>query len=117
MDPLHPPGRGPWRGQLLALLQAGDVDAALQAGLMEFPASPADAGDAPLVAAQARLRTAWQARERHRMRAARLQRIAAEREARRQAAAPAAASGPALPPAAAAALARARARAATGRKP
>lgn len=122
--------------RLLALLRTGDTDAALQAGLMDYPASPAPA-DAPIRAAQERLRTAWDARERHRARDARLARQAAERTTRRTAAmarhadgaasaaatqAPAAAttSGaptaapatPALPPAAAAALARARARAA-----
>jgi hypothetical protein len=115
---------------LLALLRDGDVDAALQAGLMGYPVSTALA-DAPIRAAQERLRTAWEARERHRIREARLARQAAERAARRAAAgraATAAASttavapalptppAPALPAAAAAALARARAKAA-GRPP
>ena len=73
MDPLHQsdPTR---RAQLLALLRDGDVDAALEAGLMAYPAAPADPDDAPLLAAQARLRSAWEARERHRARAARLAR-------------------------------------------
>lgn len=119
--------------RLCALLQAGDVDAALQAGLMRYPASPG-AADAPIRAAQEQLRNAWAARERHRARDARLARQAAERAARRAARAtegstpatatpaPAAGAAPAtspvhaaaasLPPAAAAALARARAKAA-----
>ncbi|WP_028915381.1 MULTISPECIES: hypothetical protein [Pseudoxanthomonas] len=120
MATMQDPARQAQRARLLALLADGDLDAALQAGLMDYPASPAAAEDAPLLAAQQRLRTAWAARERHRARAARLERIAAEREARRRAAAvpaDAPASNPALPPAAAAALARARARAAAGRKP
>src|SRR5690606_4376131 len=114
MDPLHQsdPTR---RAQLVALLRVGDVEAALEAGLLAYPAAPADPDDAPLLAAQARLRSAWEARERHRARAARLARIAAEREARRRAASAASgppSRGPALPAAAAAALARAKARAA-----
>lgn len=112
------------RRRLRALLADGDLDAALQAGLMEFAADRDSEDDAPLRQAQARLREAWAARDRHRAREARLARIAAEREARQRAAsAPvidAAAPGtppaaPALPPAAAAALARARARAGGGR--
>lgn len=125
------------RASLLALLRAGDLDAALEAGLMAYPVS-ATADDAPIRAAQERLRTAWDARERHRARDARLARQAAERAARRAAARPDGApstaatpalaanaaageragspggtpAAPALPPAAAAALARARARAA-----
>ena len=112
------------RQQLLALLASGDVDAALQAGLMDFRARQDD-GDAPLRHAQARLRNAWEARARYRAREARLARIAGEREARRQPtasppgkpAAPADArpAAPALPAAAAAALARARAKASGGR--
>lgn len=121
MVPVHDPARPAQRERLLALLGEGDIDAALQAGLMDYAASPADADDAALLSAQQRLRAAWDARDRHRARAARLARIAAEREARRRAVAatpeaPGAAAGPALPPAAAAALARARARAA-GHKP
>jgi len=105
------------RDRLLALLAEDDLDAALQAGLMELGLDPADPGNAPLLQARLRLQQAWQARERHRARQQRLARIAAEREARRRAAAPvpgpaAGSSSPALPPAAAAALARARARAA-----
>lgn len=130
MDPLPRPASAPWRARLLALVDAGEVDAALQAGLMDYPASATAPEDAPLRAMQARLHTAWDARARHRARAARLARIAGEREARRHASgvattpAPATAgvaaqtatavtaTAPSLPPAAAAALARARARAA-----
>ncbi len=120
MASLPDPGLAAQRTRLLALLAQGDLDAALLAGLMEFPALPGRDGDAPRVAAQARLRTAWEARARHQARAQRLARIAAVREARpppttvpaTPATAPGAAPGPALPPAAAAALARARARAA-----
>src|SRR5690606_5039410 len=124
MDPLY--ATAGHRARLLALLQAGDTDAALQAGLMDYPASAAAPEDAQLLAAQQRLGSAWEARQRHRERTARLARIASEREARRRpasvaAVAPgtatqAASPSPALPPAAAAALARARARAA-GLKP
>ncbi|WP_197017159.1 hypothetical protein [Pseudoxanthomonas suwonensis] len=123
MMPPSPPSDGALRERLLAALAAGDVDAALQAGLMDYAAS--DVEDAPIHAAQQRLRTAWAARERYRARAGRLERRALERAARRaQAAAPAlpeapvaeapvaARPVPSLPPAAAAALARAKARAA-----
>lgn len=114
-------GSSPDRLRLLALLHEDDLDGALEAGLMDYAARADDPADAPLLAAQRRLRSAWAARERHRARAARLARIAAEREARRRAAVPAAgapgaAAAPPLPPAAAAALARARARLAE-RKP
>jgi len=61
--------------------------------------------------AQQQLDAAWAARERHRARAARLERRDAERQARR-APPPVADSKPALPSAAAAILARAKARAA-----
>ncbi|WP_372015050.1 hypothetical protein [Pseudoxanthomonas sp. 10H] len=112
------------RARLLALLQAGDVDAALQAGLMD---DDAGGDDGVIGMAQAQLRAAWQARERFRAREARLAHRAAERAGRRQQAQAPAASraattpqptepAPGLPPAAAAALARARARAA-GRDP
>ncbi|HLT45131.1 MAG TPA: hypothetical protein VK000_10780 [Luteimonas sp.] len=103
--------------RLLELLRADDVDAALAAGLMAVDADAAgdlDPASRELLAqAQQRLRAAWNARERYRLRSARLARRAAERDARRRAAAaPAAPSArPELPPAAAAALARARARA------
>jgi len=104
-------GSPPDPRRLLQLLEAGDLDGAIDAGLMDHPARGDDPADAPLLAAQRRLREAWAARDRHRARNARLAHIAAEREARR-APAHAPAGAPALPPAAAAALARARARAA-----
>ena len=105
---------------LLCLLLDDRIDAAIDAGLMDYAPAPGD--DAPdparpdlpqhLLAAQARLRTAWAARERHRARALRLARIAEERDARRIRPAAVTASAAALPAAAAAALARARAKAA-----
>lgn len=105
---------------LLRLLLEDRVDAAIDAGLMDYAPAPGDDTLDPahpdlsrqLLAAQARLRTAWAARERHRARALRLARIVDEREARRIRPAPVAATVPALPAAAAAALARARAKAA-----
>lgn len=118
--------RAALRQRLLALLHASDLDGALQAGLMDYAARD-DGWDAPIAEAQARLRTAWAARDRYRARETRLARRAAERAARRPVTAQAPTSGhetvanapvvdapprPALPPAAAAALARARARAA-----
>ena len=110
--------------ELLRLLLDDRIDAAIRAGLMDYAAMPGDDAldpahpDLPqrLLAAQARLRTAWAARERHRARAERLARIAAEREARRiRPAAAAGAPAAPLPPAAAAVLARARAKAAARR--
>lgn len=112
------------RQALSALLEEDDIDAAIEAGLLGF----APCGDgcctaaSPLVQAQRRLRQAWDARDRHRARQARLARRAAAREARRgppaaAMTAPATASiRPPLPPAAAAILARAKAKAA-GRTP
>lgn len=104
--------------QLAALLADGQVDAAIEAGLMAAPPWPQCARCASasrqVQAAQQRLHKAWAARERYRARGARLARRTAERQARR--APPPAPSNtpiaPALPPAVAAALARARARAA-----
>ncbi|WMJ68543.1 hypothetical protein [Stenotrophomonas sp. 24(2023)] len=104
--------------ELLARVQADDLDGALQAGLMEYRASD-DARPALssaqvqcLLQAQLQLQRAWQARERYRARAVRLARREAERDARR-APAPVRGGPPAaLPPAAAAILARAKARAA-----
>jgi hypothetical protein len=109
----------PQAARLAALLRDDDVDAAIEAGLMAFTACPecarrddrADA-NARIAAAQQRLRNAWDARDRHRARMARLRRRADERAARRAGPAQTDAGKPALPPAAAAALARARARAA-----
>lgn len=105
--------------RIAALLRAGDLDAAIEAGLMA-PGAGAnvalDHGDQALIArTRQRLQAAWDARERYRARQARLARRAAEREARRRATggvpATRAAGATALPAAAAAALARARARA------
>ncbi|HYG05189.1 MAG TPA: hypothetical protein VD865_02120 [Stenotrophomonas sp.] len=110
---------------MLRSLLADDVDRAIELGLMDYAPQPGDAlldpahPDLPqlLLAAQLRLRTAWDARERYRQRSARLARRAAERDARRAPAPlPDKPAAPALPPAAAAILARAKARAA-GRDP
>jgi hypothetical protein len=97
--------------ELLELVLADDLDAALAAGLMDCRPAGNDAALLPLQEAQQRLQLAWDARERYRARTARLARRAAEREARR-APPPAADAKPALPPTAAAILARAKARAA-----
>ena len=103
--------------QLMHLLQADDLDTALQAGLMAFKPCPACdvLPAATVLAAQQRLRTAWAARERYRARNARLAQRTAAREAKRKQDAPEKRS--ALPPAAAAILARAKARAAESGKP
>lgn len=98
---------------LMAALQRDDIDAALQAGLLDWPACDACAQAAGLDGAavqrlhQARhaRMTALAARERHRERDQRLQSRALQRQRNT-------ASSTALPPAAAAALARAQARAA-----
>ena len=105
--------------QLLQFVLDDDLDAALRAGLMDYLPHPGDELLDPvhpqlpqqLQQAQQQLRTAWAARERYRVRAARLERRDAERQARR-APPPAVDSKPALPSAAAAILARAKARAA-----
>ncbi len=110
--------------RLLACVLADDPDRALALGLMDYlPGADDDRLDpahpdlsARLLSAQRRLQAAWDARARHRARAERLARRAAERDARRapaplQSAQP---SRPALPPLAAAILARAKARAASG---
>ena len=103
--------------RLMHLLQADEIDAALQAGLMAFAPCPACGAlpAATVLATQQRLRTAWAARERYRARNARLAQRAAAREAKRKQDAPEKRS--ALPPAAAAILARAKARAAEFGKP
>lgn len=130
MPSSHSNAPAPSRDQLehiVALLRADAVDAAIQAGLMDGWADAcADALEpdarSRLLAARARLRTAWDARARYEARTARLARRAAEREAARRAAAPAptARDGtpvrPALPSNAASILARAKLRAA-GRTP
>ncbi len=111
--------------RLVALLRDDDVDAAIDAGLMDgWPDVCADALDddarALLLATRSRLRTAWDARARFEARNARLARRAEEREAARRvpapppAAADAAPARSALPSNAAAILARAKARAAGG---
>lgn len=102
--------------ELAALLAADNLDAAIEAGLMDWQAGTGDdtAAVALVTAAQQRCRSAWAARERYRARAVRLRRIAAERDARRTPP-PAAAGAPApLPSSVAAILARAKARAAQG---
>lgn len=99
---------GAW---LASQLEADQVDAALEAGLMRFVPCPAcDSGVVGVVAqTQQRLLQAWAARDRHRSRNARLARQA---RARARPAVPAPGGAPtALPSAAAAALERARARA------
>ncbi|HEY5970873.1 MAG TPA: hypothetical protein VIT22_02690 [Pseudoxanthomonas sp.] len=97
---------------LLRQLRDDDVDAAIEAGLMQYVPCPAcdPALTAQLIEAQQRLSKAWAARERYRARNARLAHRAAEREAKRASAAPERKS--ALPPAAATILARAKAKAA-----
>ena len=100
--------------QLLDFVLADDIDAALDAGLMDYLPQPGDDALEPnlpqlLQDAQQRLRDAWAARERHRARTVRRTRRAAEREARR-APPPAVNVKPPLPPAAAAILARAKAK-------
>jgi hypothetical protein len=98
-------------------LQADDVDAAIEAGLMDFVPCPAcdRVLATQLAEAQRKLLIAWAARDRYRARNARLAKRAAERDARR--AAPIAAKKNALPAAAAAILARAKAKAAERGKP
>ncbi|KQQ84451.1 hypothetical protein ASF73_15380 [Xanthomonas sp. Leaf131] len=112
--------------QLFDCVHADDLDGALALGLMEYQPDPRDDAldpacpqlSAVLLAAQQRLRDAWAARERYRAHAARLQRRAAERDARRTPApAPSQPVAAALPPLAAAILARAKAKAAGGAQP
>ena len=96
---------------ILAALGDGDLDAAIERGLLDARPCPhcdSDCASTLIAARDARLR-ALAARERFRAREARLARRAAERDAARNTAAKQPA---ALPPAAAAALARAKARAA-----
>lgn len=96
-----------------ALLAADDVDAAMARGLLE--AQPCPGCDvhcnARLIAARDARCFALEARERHRARAARLQRRKAEREAARAPLPTIANAKPALPLAAADALSRALAKA------
>jgi len=111
--------------RLVTLLRDDDVDAAIDAGLMDgwsdaCAAALDDDARALLLATRARLRTAWDARARYEARNARLARRAEERDAGRRIPAPAPALAdaapvrPALPSGAAAILARAKARAAGG---
>ena len=99
--------------RLAAFVDGDEIDAAIDAGLMDFVPCPAcDPAAASMVAdAQRRLAFAWAARDRYRAREARLQRITAERAARR-APPPQAPKPSALPSAAAAILERAKAKAA-----
>lgn len=114
--------------QLLRWILDDDLDAAIDGGLMDYrgtdpeddrldPAHPQLR--AQVLAAQQRLRDAWDARARYRARSARLERRVHARQERRAAATPIAStsttatpSAPALPAAAAAILARAKAKAA-----
>ncbi|MCC5062410.1 hypothetical protein [Xanthomonas campestris] len=116
-DAVSPPHALPL--QLFERVLADDLDGALALGLMEYWPEQHDAVDpavtAILLAAQQRLQTAWAARQRYQARTARLQRRAAERDARRAPApTPAQPAAPALPPLAAAILARAKAKASGG---
>lgn len=101
---------------MLLALGEDDLDAALALGLLDTQPCPgcASACDAALIAMREARRFALAARERHRARAARLERIQRERDAaRKPRQLPAAASTPtpALPDAATEALARALAKA------
>ncbi|RZA26813.1 MAG: hypothetical protein EOP92_42175 [Lysobacteraceae bacterium] len=98
--------------QVDALLCVNDVDAALDAGLMQcLPCPGCEPGAAArVIETQRRLAAAWAARDRYRARSERLARRAAERLARRDTAS--VQGSPGLPAAAAAALARAKAKAA-----
>ncbi|HEV8694090.1 MAG TPA: hypothetical protein VGQ93_07900 [Lysobacter sp.] len=112
---------------IVAALAAGDLDQAIEAGLLTTTPCEGCRGDcrSALISARDARVGALAARERYRARQARLQRRAEERATARAAHAPAATSGPAtsdlskpaLPSAAAAALERAKARAAERRKP
>ena len=97
---------------LSRLLDADDVDAALDAGLMVFvPCPQCDAHlAAKLLESRQRISKAWAARDRYMARSARLGRIAAEREAKR--AGTKIEKKSSLPPSVSAVLARAKARAA-----
>lgn len=103
--------------QVDALLRVNDVDAALDAGLMQCLPCPGCDPEAAtrVIKAQRSLAAAWAARDRYRARNERLARRAAERLARRDTASVQASPG--LPPAAAAALARAKAKAADRGRP
>jgi hypothetical protein len=102
---------------LVDYLRTDNIDAAIEAGLMDFVSCPdCDPVLAPqLVQAQRKLLDAWAARDRYRARNARLATRAAERDARRAGAA--VGKQNTLPAGAAAVLARARAKAALRSKP
>ena len=95
---------------LQAMLSAHDIDTAIEQGLLDAQPCPGciTSCNARLIAARDDRRIALLARERHRARAARLQRRKAEREAARS---PPTSVPTALPVAAADALARALAKA------
>lgn len=98
---------------VLAALRDADLDAALTLGLLDVSPCPDchEACHAMLATAGHARRFALAARDRHRVRALRLERIQSERDAaRRPAPARSSAPEPALPTAAADALARALAR-------
>ncbi|MGN0858957.1 MAG: hypothetical protein ACI4NW_07265 [Stenotrophomonas sp.] len=100
--------------RLAAWLAADNLDAAIEAGLLQWSPDPADDPDqqAMVQAARQHLLAALAARERHRNRAVRLRRIAAERDARRTPPPASPGASAALPSSVAAILARAKARAA-----
>jgi len=105
---------------LLSYVLDDDLDAAIDAGLMDYRFDAQHRHLEPncpqlpqlLLQAQQRLAKAWSARERYRARQARLQIRALQRQPQRAPVSVAAAAKPALPAAAAAILARAKARAA-----
>lgn len=102
--------------ELAALLAADNLDAAIEAGLLDWQPGPDDAPDlaAAVQAALTARQAALAARERYRQRSMRLRRLAAERDARRAPPPAAAGAPPPLPASVAAILARAKARAAQG---
>ena len=106
---------------IAAALAEDDLDRAIEAGLLTVAPCESCSGacNAQVIAARDTRLAALAARERHRIRAARLQRRAEERAAARMApvATTTTDSKPALPSAAADALARAKTRAAERRRP
>ncbi|HRN62955.1 MAG TPA: hypothetical protein PK743_13500 [Luteimonas sp.] len=111
------PGSTTTATRLVALLREDNIDAAIDAGLMDITADDMDGLDPAsrtlLIEARQRLQAAWDARERYRARETRQARRKAERDTRRTPPPRPAAPTPTLPAAAAAALARAKARAGT----
>ena len=105
---------------VVGALADDDLDGAIEAGLLHARACEGCTGEctARLIEAREERRRALAARDRYRVRQARLQCRAEERAlARMPATASASTTAPALPSTAAAALARAKARAAERRKP